>query len=149
MEQENINNIEKPKKVKREITEKQREVLAKARATRQAKKLLNIPTKSASKSATIDQQPTTTYQEPKMTSMSYQPQIQYIPQPIHIPNYNSDLVRLSDDVQFIKQHILEKRKMKEQKIKKQNSIDIDTFDDENEKLQYLEKVKSLQNNFIR
>lgn len=144
MEQDNINNIEKPKKVKREITEKQRETLAKARATRQAKKLLGVPSKSATKSATIEQQPV--LQEPKMT---YHPQVQYIPQPIHIPNYNQDIVKLSDDVQFIKQHILEKKRMKEQKIKKQNSIDTETFEDENEKLQHLQRIKTIQNNFIR
>lgn len=146
---DNVNNVEKPKKVKREITDKQRATLEKARATRQAKKLLGVSGKTATKSTTNDIN-TPNIQNPNIPNNNFMP-IQYIPQPIHItnPNNNSDLIKLSDDIQFIKQHILEKKRLKEQKIKKNNSIDNETFDDETQKLKYLEQIQTIKSNFIR
>lgn len=145
------NIVEKPKKAKREITEKQREALAKARETRKALKIVKSSTKTVANTETNE---TSKIQSQHSLPTNYLPQqFQYIPQPIHIPvptnTHNSDFIKLTDDIQFIKQHLLEKKRLKEQKLKKQNSIDVETFDDENQKLQHLEKIKSLQNNFIR
>lgn len=147
MEEEKI-NIEKPKKVKREITEKQRETLAKARATRQAKKLLGM-NKNATKSATniSTQQP---IQQPIQQSIQQpiqQPQYNYQQQ--QIPDYSTNFIRLSEEIQVLKQMMLEKKRLKEQKEKTKNTIDIQSHDEEKEKLKEMERLNYIKTNFLR
>jgi hypothetical protein len=132
-------NIEKPKKVKREITEKQRETLAKARATRQAKKILGM-NKTATKTATnISTQQTI-----------QQPIQQSIQQPIQQQqDYSTNFIRLSEEIQVLKQMMLEKKRLKEQKEKTKNTIDIQSHDEEQQKLKEMERLNYIKTNFLR
>jgi hypothetical protein len=136
-------NIEKPKKVKREITEKQRETLAKARATRQAKKILGM-NKTATKTATnISTQQT--IQQPIQQSIQ-----QPIQQPIQQQqDYTTNFIRLSEEIQVLKQMMLEKKRLKEQKEKTKNTIDIQSHDEEKEKLKEMERLNYIKTNFLR
>ena len=121
MEEEKI-SIEKLKKQKQPISEKQKEQLRIMREKKKAYKIAGV-------------KPNQLKQTQPETRKEYQPV--------------SELVKLSDDISFIKNHILEKKKLKEQKEKVVNSVDIQSHNDENEKLVELQRLNYIKSNFIR
>lgn len=122
MEEEKI-SIEKPKKQKQPISDKQKEQLRIMREKKKAYKIAGIKPNQLKQETTKD------------THKEYQQE--------------SELVKLSDDIAFIKNHILEKKKLKEQKEKVVNSVDIQSHNDENDKLVELQRLNYIKSNFIR
>lgn len=122
------NSIEKPKK-KREATEKQKEHL---KTIREKKKVI-----SKAKQLLIEKE--------KVKELEPKNNFQGANGP---PNY-SELLKISKDVEEIKKYIDEKKLLKEQKAKKDNSIDKTTIDEEEQKLKELLYKKQLYSNFLR
>lgn len=127
MEEEKI-SIEKPKKQKQPISEKQKEQLRIMREKKKAYKIAGVKPNQLKQNQPT--QPTQTE-----TRREYQPV--------------SELVKLTDDIAFIKNHILEKKKLKEQKEKVVNSVDIQSHNNENQKLVELQRLNYIKSNFIR
>lgn len=65
------------------------------------------------------------------------------------PDYSDQFLKLSDDLQYIKDYIKSKKELKEQKKKKDNTIDIKSNEEEDEKYKYLMYQQHLRSNFLR
>jgi hypothetical protein len=83
-----------------------------------------------------------------------QPIQQSIQQPIQQPiqqqqDYTTNFIRLSEEIQVLKQMMLEKKRLKEQKEKTKNTIDIQSHDEEKEKLKEMERLNYIKTNFLR
>lgn len=121
------NSIEKPKK-KREASEKQKEHL---KALREKKKVISKARQLIEKEKVKELDPKNNFEGANGP-----------------PNY-SELLKISKDVEEIKKYIDEKKALKEQKAKTNNSIDKTTIDEEQQKLKELLYKKQLYSNFLR
>lgn len=121
---ENAESIEKPKKKMSEAQLKNLEKMRHKRAVKaEAKKMINAaPTAPAERQTA----------------------------PADHPKYeSSDFVRLSEDVQYIKDYIKTRKEMKESKHRRDDSIDKKTSQEEDESYKYLMYQQQLRKNFIR
>lgn len=147
MEEEKL-SIEKPKKQKQPISDKQREQLRVMREKKKAYKIAGVRPPGSRQSVGLGGDyvagvsGTLVPNQLKSTQLT-QPETRKEYQPV------SELVKLSDDIAFIKNHILEKKKLKEQKEKVVNSVDIQSHNDENDKLVELQRLNYIKSNFIR
>lgn len=123
---ENLESVEKPKK---KLSEAQLKNLEKMRHKRsvqaEAKKIIK---KNENKESTI---------APNFVGANAS------------PDYSNQFLKLSEDMEYIKQYIQNKQKIKTQKVKKENSVDKSTREEEEENYNYLIYQQNLRSNFLR
>jgi hypothetical protein len=127
IENKEIQNIEKPKKEKLPISEKQRKHLQDMRDKRTAMKILKKDKKYQIKE--IDNNELNNNSQGEKT--------------------NIDLIKLSDEISEIKKHLQDIKNLKEEKKKLKDAVDIKTTEEKKESYDDMYYKKQLFLNFVK